>query len=103
MIAVNGDLDTYVLFNYGKISWGTGMRSPGMLPEAGFHAGDRRNYYSVSRTQTVFSDLVINSNVGKAGQWLFRVSDHRIALPGKSVTAVLLDKEINSFRISLFC
>ncbi|XP_078360280.1 dendrite extension defective protein 1-like [Oculina patagonica] len=72
---------SFVIFNYIKITWTTGTASSGnntglggTPAQAGFNAGDGRRYFSIpgSRTNQVIN-LPSQSNVGKPGQWMFRI------------------------------
>lgn len=44
--------------------------------QAGFNAGDQKNYYSIEGAQTdAVINLTLTSNVGIQGKWVFQVDD----------------------------
>ncbi|XP_056012711.1 sushi domain-containing protein 2-like [Ostrea edulis] len=86
-VLVKNEKRSFVIFNYLRIDWTTGSNSLGNThtglggspAQAGFNAGDRKNYYSIEGAQT---DAVINltqtSNVGIPGKWVFQVDGNSI-------------------------
>lgn len=86
-VLVKNEKRSFVIFNYLTIEWTTGSNSlgdpqtglGGSPAQAGFNAGDQKNYYSIPGAQT---DAVINltrtSNVGIPGKWVFQVDGDSI-------------------------
>lgn len=83
-VLVADDIHSFVIFNYNKIQWTTGSNSGGNTltglggqpAQAGFNAGDQKNYYSIEGAQTdAVINLTLTSNVGIQGKWVFQVDD----------------------------
>ncbi|XP_078735563.1 alpha-tectorin-like [Lampetra fluviatilis] len=81
LLASNGNV-SFVMFNYGDITWTTGTASGGDAltglggkhAQAGFNSGDEGRYFTLPGSRT--SDIVHvqnTSNVNKPGRWIFRV------------------------------
>ncbi|CAH2318172.1 alpha-tectorin-like [Pelobates cultripes] len=73
---------SFIMLNYGKITWTTGGASGGNLltglggvpAQAGFNSGDNTHYFNIPDSRT---DNIINinrtSNVDTPGRWVFQV------------------------------
>ncbi|KAM4703009.1 alpha-tectorin-like [Rhinophrynus dorsalis] len=83
---------SFVILNYGKITWTTGSASGGdrltgsggTSAQAGFNSGDKTNYFNVpgSRTPDIIN-INKTSNVNTPGRWVFQVDKFRV--PGGCV------------------
>ncbi|GFO48993.1 sushi, nidogen and egf-like domain-containing protein 1 [Plakobranchus ocellatus] len=78
---------SFTIFNYARIDWTTGSNNNGNestglggLPaQAGFNAGDQKNYYEVEGAmKAAIINLTHTSNVGIPGKWIFRVDSAEI-------------------------
>ncbi|XP_075908159.1 alpha-tectorin-like [Petromyzon marinus] len=81
LLASNGNV-SFVMFNYGDITWTTGTASGGDAltglggkhAQAGFNSGDEGRYFTLPGSRTFDIVHVQNtSNVNKPGRWIFRV------------------------------
>ncbi|KAK2513524.1 hypothetical protein Q9966_016098 [Columba livia] len=89
VLATNG-VTSFVMFNYGTISWTTGIANQGnphtglggTPAQAGFNSGDPAHYAVLpgSRSPRV-PNIARGSNVGVPGRWIFRVEGD-IVTPG---------------------
>lgn len=86
-VLVRNEEKSFVIFNYLRIQWTTGSNSlgdpltglGGSTAQAGFNAGDKRNYYSIEGAQTPdVINLTLTSNVGIPGKWVFQVDGNNI-------------------------
>jgi hypothetical protein len=75
---------TFAIFNYtdGGINWLLGQASD-RLPVAGYDKGDGFHYLELpgSRTTDIGTTLETQSNIGVAGQWLFKIDNVPVAVP----------------------
>ncbi|CAH3035734.1 unnamed protein product [Porites lobata] len=80
-VLVTNGRNSFVIFNYDKLTWTTGTASSGNSAglggtpaQAGFNGGDGLRYFNIpgSGTQQVL-DLSRQSNVGNPGRWLYRI------------------------------
>ncbi|XP_070573460.1 sushi, nidogen and EGF-like domain-containing protein 1 [Ptychodera flava] len=66
-VMVEGDVCSYVIFNYPKITW------VGPPPQAGFDAGDDVRYFSIPGSNTnSLIDIDETTNIERTGRWIFR-------------------------------
>ncbi|XP_065510658.1 sushi, nidogen and EGF-like domain-containing protein 1 [Caloenas nicobarica] len=89
VLATNG-VNSYVMFNYGDLSWTTGIANQGdahtglggTAAQAGFNSGDPAHYATLpgSRSPRVLG-VARGTNVGVPGRWIFRV-DVDVVTPG---------------------
>nr|XP_022317554.1 sushi domain-containing protein 2-like [Crassostrea virginica] len=86
-VLVKNEKRSFVIFNYQQIDWTTGSNSlgdpetgiGGQPAQAGFNAGDQKNFYSIPGAQTdAVINLTLTSNVGIPGKWVFQVDGDSI-------------------------
>ncbi|KAI0236407.1 hypothetical protein LSAT2_013036, partial [Lamellibrachia satsuma] len=65
---------SFVIFNYGEITWTKPLNVGAVFVKAGVNAGDGTHYFSLPGSGTAaIADLQNSTNVGTTGRWLFRV------------------------------
>ncbi|XP_031762328.1 alpha-tectorin-like [Xenopus tropicalis] len=79
---------SFIILNYGPITWTTGKASGGdpltglggIPAQAGFNSGDKTNYFNIpgSRTPDIVN-IKKTSNVNNPGRWVFEVDKFRAA------------------------
>ncbi len=73
IIATNG-INSFSIFNYGKLQWTTGLLSQSVHAQAGFNAGDLKNYFLIDKLFTSqVVELVNDSNIQFPGRFLFSI------------------------------
>ncbi|KAM8927848.1 alpha-tectorin-like [Pelodytes ibericus] len=91
VLSTNG-ATSFIILNYGNITWTTGVASGGdpdtglggIPAQAGFNSGDDTNYFNIPGSRT--NDIVNigqTSNVNTPGRWVFRVD--KFTVPGGCV------------------
>ena len=101
VIAADDNRNTYVQYHYGDIEWTFGTASS-VPAQVGFDAGDGINFYAVPGSQTLnISDIGLDSNVGKAGQWMFRLDSTTVIIPGINLAFTLSLLSITSHPRSI--
>ncbi|XP_053547101.1 alpha-tectorin-like [Bombina bombina] len=77
---------SFIILNYGKITWTTGTASGGnsltglggIAAQAGFNSGDKTHYFNIpgSRTSDVIN-IGKTTNVNTPGRWVFQVDQFK--------------------------
>ena len=71
ILATNG-INSFAIYNYEKLQWTVGSASNNVHAQAGFNAGDLKNYFLIDKSfSPAIVNLVNDSNVGFPGRFVF--------------------------------
>ena len=74
IITTNG-INSFSIYNYDKLQWTAGSASQSVHAQAGFNAGDMKNYFLIDKSFTPqVVQLVGDSNVQFPGRYIFSIS-----------------------------
>ncbi|CAF4072148.1 unnamed protein product [Rotaria sordida] len=74
IITTNG-INSFSIYNYDKLQWTVGSASSSVHAQAGFNAGDMKNYFLIDKSFTPqVVQLVDNSNIQFPGRFIFSIS-----------------------------
>ncbi|UJR16913.1 hypothetical protein I4U23_003811 [Adineta vaga] len=73
-IVMTNGINSFSIFNYGQLQWTSSSVSGSVHAQAGFNAGDMKNYFLIDKSFTLqVTELVKDSNIQYPGRFVFSI------------------------------